>query len=64
MTEEKLGPFPHEIALDQKKRERPVYLPPSAKRTVLPHEEIKIDIGKKGEAKPTAPKSHQLIKPL
>jgi len=44
MTEEKLGPFPHEVALGEEKP--PAHTPPSAGRRTLPHEEIKTDIDK------------------
>jgi hypothetical protein len=63
-NEEKLGPFPHEVALDPDKKERPpVFTPPGGERR-LPHEEVRTDIGKRGEAKSTVPESRRPAKPL
>lgn len=58
MTKEKLGPFPREVALGEKRP--PAHTPSSAERQTPPHEEIKTDIGKPKAGQ----ESHRPLKPL
>ena len=60
--EEKLGPFPHQVALGEKRP--PTHTPPSAERPTLPHEQIRTDIREQGKTKSAVPEFHQPIKPL